>query len=103
MTLKMATLILFLISALALCICSVAVAENHCNDQESWREWEALVQNYPDDMDLHTLHALRIGLCAKMSRGDLSVDEATEIFERARDRILEKKKLEGGESGKLGL
>lgn len=30
------------------------------------------------DMDLHTLHALRVGLCAKVSRGDLTVEEATD-------------------------
>ena len=101
--LKRATWAFLLIFVPTLCIGSAGAADNHCNDQETWREWEALVQKYPSDMDLHTLHALRIGLCAKVSRGDLSVDEATEIFERARKRILEKKMLEGGEGGKLGL
>jgi hypothetical protein len=77
--------------------------DNYCHDQESWDEWEALVQKYPDDMDLHTLHALRLGLCAKVDRGDLTVEEATDIFERARERILQKKRTEEGVSGKLGL
>jgi hypothetical protein len=77
--------------------------DNYCHDQESWDEWEALVQKYPNDLDLHTLHALRLGLCAKVDRGDLTVEEATEIFERARQVILEKKKGEEGQSGNMGL
>ncbi|MFC1533217.1 hypothetical protein ACFLZG_03070 [Thermodesulfobacteriota bacterium] len=43
-------------------------------------------------MDIQTLHALRIGLCAKVERGDLTVQEATLIFESARDSIINKKK-----------
>ena len=86
-----------------LSIQSVGAMDNYCQDQKSWNEWEALVQKYHGDMDLHTLHALRIGLCAKVNRGDLTVEEATDIFEKARERIFEKKKDEIGVSEKLGL
>jgi len=77
--------------------------ENFCRDPESWKEWDTLLEKYPGDMDVHALHALRIGLCFKVDRGDLSVQEATEIFERARDAVVRKRKAGGGEKGKLGL
>ena len=73
-------------------------SENYCQDQESWKEWDALVEKYPDDRDIQTLHALRIGLCLKVQRGDLSGREATDIFESARDSIINKK-----EAKKAGL
>jgi len=95
---------LFLVLIMSfLCIQSVGAMDKYCHDKESWNEWEALVQKYPGDMDLHSLHALRLGLCAKVSRGDLTVKEATDIFERAKETIIEKKKAEGPVSGKLGL
>ena len=77
--------------------------DNYCHDQQSWDEWEALVQKYPNDMDVHTLHALRLGLCVKVERGDLTVEEATGIFERARERILQKKGAKEGVRGKMRL
>ena len=73
-------------------------SENYCQDQESWKEWDALVEKYPDDSDIQTLHALRIGLCLKVQRGDLSGQQATDIFENARDSIINKK-----ESKKTGF
>jgi hypothetical protein len=42
---------------------SFAESENYCHDQESWKEWEALVEKNPNDNEVQTLHALRIGLC----------------------------------------
>ena len=45
-------------------------------------------------MDIQTLHALRLGLCAKVQRGDISVQQATDIFEKARNAIIDKKKVE---------
>lgn len=37
------------------------------------------------------LHALRLGLCLKVERGDLTVDNATEIFEKARETLIQKR------------
>jgi len=54
-------------------------------------------------LDLHYLHALRIGLCAKVERGELTVEQATDIFERARDVIIEKKKAEPEKRDRIGL
>jgi hypothetical protein len=83
------------INALILIIFSgvnLSAEENYCLDKQSWEEWENLIKKYPDDIDIQTLHALRLGLCVKVERGDLSVQQATDIFEKARDNVIEKKK-----------
>ena len=78
-------------------------SENYCNDPESWQEYEALVAKYPNDLDVQALHALRIGLCFKVERGDLTVEQATDIFENAREAIIEKKKAVLGKGENRGL
>ena len=43
-------------------------------------------------MEVQTLHALRIGLCAKVDRGQITLEQATNIFESAREAIVQKRK-----------
>lgn len=74
---------------------SICAEENYCNDQKSWEEWDELVKKYPTDMDIQTLHALRLGLCVKVARGDITIQEATDIFENARENVINRKKIEG--------
>jgi hypothetical protein len=69
-----------------------AESENYCHDEKSWKEWDALVSKNPNDMEVQALHALRIGLCAKVDRGGITLDQATEIFESAREAIIQKRK-----------
>ena len=95
--------ILLLVHTLVLAGQPALATENYCTDPESWVEWQELVGKYPNDSDIQTLHALRIGLCLKVDRGDLTVEQATDIFEKAREAILEMKKAEAGKSEKLGL
>ena len=83
--------------------------KNHCYDADANTEWEALIQKYPGDKQLHALHALRIGLCLKVDRGDITVDEATVIFEnmrmalvRAKEREMDKK-LEDSKKEEKGV
>ena len=78
-------------------------SEDYCSDPESWKEWEELIEKYPNDSDIQALHALRIGLCHKVKRGDLTVEQGTDIFEKARKAILEKKKAETKRHAKLTL
>jgi hypothetical protein len=61
---------------------------------ESWKEWEELADKYPADNDVQILHALRLGLCIKVERGDITVKDATNIFEAARTTIINKKSSE---------
>ena len=42
---------------------------NYCLDKESWKEWDALVKKHPNDEEVQTLHALRLGLCVKIEQG----------------------------------
>jgi hypothetical protein len=71
---------------------SFAESENYCHDDKSWKVWDALVEKNPNDMEVQALHALRIGLCAKVDRGGITLDQATEIFESAREAIIQKRK-----------
>ncbi len=67
---------------------------NYCLDKESWKEWDELVQKYPNDEDIQILHALRIGLCTKIERGSITFEQANDMFNRAHDMVIEKKKAE---------
>ena len=58
-----------------------AEEKNFCNDPDASLQWESLIQEFPDDMQIHALHALRLGLCSKVDQGILTVDQAVEIFE----------------------
>ena len=69
-----------------------AESENYCLDQKSWKEWDRLVEKNPNDMEVQALHALRIGLCAKVDRDEITLGQATEIFESAREAIIQKRK-----------
>lgn len=68
-----------------------AAPENYCKDPVSWKEWADLVAKYPNDSDVQTLHALRIGLCAKIEQGSITLDEAIRLFDRAQRMVVEKK------------
>jgi hypothetical protein len=68
--------------------------ENYCKDKESWKEWDALVQKYPNDSDIQTLHALRIGLCIKIERGSITFQQANDLFNRAHEMVIRKKRSE---------
>lgn len=83
------------VMTLVLCISfSIVMAqgENYCKDQKSWQEWDALVHKYPSDMDIQFLHALRLGLCAKLERGDLTLNQAIDIFDKYHGAVIRKKK-----------
>ncbi len=57
-----------------------AEEKNYCNDPDTDIQWEAMVQDHPDDMQIHALCALRLGLCFEVDRGDLTVDQATDKY-----------------------
>jgi hypothetical protein len=50
-----------------------------------------MVQEHPGDLQIHAFHALRLGLCFKVGRGDLTVSLATEIFENMRSALIDAK------------
>lgn len=59
-------------------------APNNCHDPQAWSEWEERTAKNQGNVELQTLHALWMGLGAKVERGDIEFGQATDIFERAR-------------------
>lgn len=64
----------------------------YCEDEGTRRDWEARTATNPDDSDLQMLHALWLGLCVKIQREGLTVDQATDLFERMRQRLIERRR-----------
>ena len=62
--------------------------DNYCQNPESWSEWQELLAKHPHDRGLQTLHALRLGICLKVDRGEITLDEGTAIFEDARISLI---------------
>jgi hypothetical protein len=48
-----------------------------------------------DNQSIHALHALRLGLCFTVDRGELTVSQATEIFENLRSALNDAKEIKG--------
>jgi hypothetical protein len=46
----------------------------------------------PHLRNLKTIATMKIGLCAKVDRGEITLEQATEIFESAREAIIQKRK-----------
>ena len=55
---------------------------HYCNDAEKWAGWVQLIKKYPNDDDLRTAYALRIGLCEEVKAGTIETDRAIALFER---------------------
>ena len=65
---------------------------NFCKDKNSWKEWNRLVKKHPHDMEIHFLHAVRIGLCRKVDEGTISFEKATNIFNDLQAKVYKKAK-----------
>jgi hypothetical protein len=72
---------------------------NYCLDKESWKEWDALVKKHPNDEEVQTLHALRLGLCVKVEQGSITFEQATDIFNRAHEMVIQNAKSERERNG----
>ncbi len=59
-----------------------------CEDPDTNLQWERLIQELPDDMQVHTLHALKLGLSLKVERGDLTASQASELFDKIRNTLM---------------
>ena len=78
---------------LLLLVASAAWAEtpaqtNACQAPANRTEWARLLAQNPDDSGLKMRHALRLGLCVKVERGEITTDAGTLIFEQARSALL---------------
>jgi hypothetical protein len=77
-----------------------SMPDNYCKNPSSWTEWDALVEKYPDDMDVQTLHALRLGLCIKIEQGSITLKKAIDLFDRAHEMVIQKQFFEQRERSK---
>ena len=85
---------LFIGLSLILVFCGFVYAqsENYCHNEKSWAEWDKIIEKNPNDMEVQALHALRIGLCTKVDKDQITLEQATQIFESAREAIIQKRK-----------
>jgi hypothetical protein len=89
---KITTVLIILFSVFAFNDSPYAESQNYCHDKESWTEWDTLVEKNPNDPEVQALHALRIGLCVKVDKGQITLEQAIKIFESAREAIIQKRK-----------
>ncbi len=61
---------------------------NFCVSPDVESKWQELIAENPDDKDVHTLHALRIGLYLKAERGEITVEVARKIFENIKMSLI---------------
>lgn len=80
--------ILVLLGCTAAAASDQAEPSNYCQSPKSWAEWQELLAKHPDDRGPETLHALRLGICLKVERGEITLDEGTAIFEDARRSLI---------------
>jgi hypothetical protein len=62
-----------------------------CNDPAGWEHFDSMVAEYPEDIPLQILHALKIGLCAKISQGSISTGAAITLFNDMVDTVANKR------------
>ncbi len=76
---------------------SLALAEkpeNYCLDKETNARWASMLSHQPNDQDIAKLFALRIGLCELVARKIVSLEQATNIFEKERVEVIRLKEKE---------
>jgi len=88
---KKRIIIVLMLSSLFVFYTLITKETSHYSNPKAHLEWIALIEKYPDDMSLQTLHALRLGLRMKVERGDINLDEATEVFEKIKKSFIKKK------------
>ncbi len=67
---------------------------HYCDNAGQWAEWIALINKYPNDDDMRTAYALRIGLCQEIKTGTIETDRAIALFERFFDALKFKTSLQ---------
>lgn len=73
-------------------------SNTHCDDVAAWHDWDERIATHPDDTALHTLHALWMGLCAKVTRKELTSEQADDVFEYVRRSFIEQRRAYDAET-----
>lgn len=61
---------------------------NYCHDKAKNKHWEQVIKQHKGDKMLQTLYALRRGLCTMIDEGKIGLDDAIDLFEEHRNRML---------------
>ncbi len=94
-------ILIFIIITVLLSMPEYTDDEAFCEDPKMWAYFETLVQENPNDVPLHILHALKIGLCKKVEQNTIRMGEAIEIFNDMVDTVAHKR--ESGDTEKQTL
>ena len=62
-----------------------------CDDPGTWKYFESMTEQYPDDIPLQILHALKIGLCVKIKQNSITTTEAINLFNDMVDTVAVKR------------
>ena len=68
---------------------------HYCDNAEQWAAWLNLIKKYPQDDDMRTAYALRIGLCQEIKAGTIETDRAIALFDRFFNALKFKATLQG--------
>lgn len=60
---------------------------SYCTTQKTIQTWKNLTK--ADDIKMHTLHAIFLGLCEKVKRKDMTTEEADYIYLENRQRLFD--------------
>jgi hypothetical protein len=71
-----------------------------CNDPAMWEHFDTMAADYPEDVPLQILHALKIGLCVKISQGSISTGAAISLFNDMLDTVAERRGKDDGQREK---
>lgn len=71
--------------------------ESLCRDANANREWAKLLAANPNDLMLTRLFAFRQSLCWMIDQGLLTVDRATELFEKERSDAIDERQRENAQ------
>ena len=61
----------------------------YCHDPAELQKWQSIVNKNPDSDPIAAIHALWIGLCAKVEAHTLTTIRANRIFENFRSALLD--------------
>jgi len=73
---------------------AVALGEEqviYCDDPAVIADWAKRAEDSPNDPAIQTLHALWLGLCAKVKDRSIDTQLAIELFERERGRQVQRR------------
>jgi hypothetical protein len=72
----------------------------YCKDPVELQKWANLLEKDPDSDALAAIHALWVGLCAKVEAHNLTTERANKIFEDFKWGIIESIKAQEEKSDK---